>query len=144
MTGVRQILRVMAGSLLAALVVLGVLRSGILEPVAFRNAQQVEVSRLADNHLFVHLTYVKTTAPCEYRRGQAFAILPGGEREPVRYQPIRLGGQGMQRIEGAQHLRWDIDLNGWNPSYVELWASHECDGHIAHIDRMMARVAVPE
>jgi len=117
------------------------LKAGWFDPVPYRDVEVIDLRRDGDNHLFVHLAYIKTEADCEYVRGQAFAMVPGG-REPVAFTPIRVGGQESQRFVGHQDLRWEIDLLQWRPDQVQIWTRHDCRG--TRVDRLMATVEVPE
>lgn len=137
-----RILDIVLGLITTALVAALVINeTPLFDPVPYRGAQVIEAERTQDNHLHVAIAYRKTSADCEYQRGQAFALLPGA-REPVSFEAMRGPGQTSQRFEGQQMLRWDIDLNGWYPDVVEIWTRHDCEGH--RIDRLMATVEVPE
>jgi hypothetical protein len=114
---------------------------GWFDPAPYQNVQTIEVERDDENHLLVHLRYEKTEADCEYVRGIAYAVLPG-DRIPVLFEPVRHAGETAQRFPGIQHLRWDIDLNVWNPDTVEIWTRHDCGGR--RVDRMMAEIEVPK
>lgn len=113
--------------------------NGYFDPVPYRRVELVEAVFQDDGRLFVHATYIKTPADCEYVRGQAFVNVLGG-REAVPFEPIRAAGQGAQRFVGEQTLRWMVDLNGLTASSVEIWTRHDCGGTI--VDRQMLEVQI--
>ncbi|MDG4650131.1 hypothetical protein P6F26_16910 [Roseibacterium sp. SDUM158017] len=127
----------------ALIVVLGVLL-WINRPVhPYGNVEVLEVRREADNHLFVHARYDLTSEDCTYRQGFAFASIPG-DRLPVAFEPIRTPEQDMQRVEGIQHMRVLVDMNGFTPTEVEFWTRHDCGRSDRFVDLMMWSVEVPE
>ena len=139
MKAVFDTLRIAAAALVAGVLLLFAIDAGLFDPTPYRDVVIQTVERTPDGNVFIHATYTKTDAVCEYVRGQPFATFVGG-REALSYEPIRSGGQTDQRFAGFQNLRWLIDLHGLEPSGLEIWTRHDCNGR--RVDLMMARVEI--
>ena len=137
-TGTLQFLRTLVAVLIVAV---GAIWWVSREPVPYVDVEIVEIERQPGNHVFVHATYIKTDTPCEYRSGQAFVVLPG-DRMPIHYEPIRGPGQDELRHPGFQHMRVNVDLNGWWDSRtIQFFTRHECRGRI--VDTLMWEIDTP-
>jgi hypothetical protein len=58
---------------------------------------------------------------------------------------MRGAGQTAQREPGIQHMRVEVDLNGWADiaSAVEFWTWHHCEGREGLVPRRIWTVTLP-
>lgn len=121
-------------------------RLGVFAPRPFSNVQLQEIRWQDDGNLFLHATYDRgKDCAGGYIAGIPFALMPGGQREALAYEPIRADSQTEQRLLGPQNLRWVIDPNGFAIiDTLEIVTRHQCAESEEPFDLHFLTVEVPE
>lgn len=140
MGAVFSFLRTVAAVLAAITLAIGILESGILDPVPYRNATVTEVTLLDDGRIRVIGEFIKTEEICTPQRLIAYAILPQS-RTPLALETFQQAGEDIYRLPGYQTFEWVIDPYHWMFDVIEVWTRHECEGR--EIDLLMVSFEVP-